>query len=280
VTVTPTRPVAVAARGWGWRHATRKAWAVRGLDLEIAAGQRVLLLGASGAGKSTLLAGLAGLLDPGVGEQQGALLLDGVPARRARVEGVRAGQARAGLLLQDPEAQTVLARCGDDVAFGLENHAVPREEIWPRVDEALAAVDFPYPRERSTAALSGGQRQRLALAGVLALAPGLLLLDEPTAMLDPDGRELIRRQVLALLQRWSSTGWNPGSSTSTGWSCCSRAAAPVPMAHPPPSCSTRAKRWPRRGSGFPAGRPRRAAGRSGPRIPCCGRRGWRSAARD
>jgi energy-coupling factor transport system ATP-binding protein len=200
-----TAPVAIEARGWGWRHATRKAWAVRGLDLRIAAGERVLLLGPSGAGKSTLLAGLAGLLDPEVGEQQGTLLLDGVAARRARVEGVRAGRARAGLLLQDPEAQTVSARCGDDVAFGLENHAVPRDELWRRVDGALAGVGFPYGREHPTAALSGGQRQRLALAGVLALAPGLLLLDEPTAMLDPDGRGLIRGEVLALLGRTGAT---------------------------------------------------------------------------
>ncbi|GMA87268.1 hypothetical protein GCM10025868_25180 [Angustibacter aerolatus] len=70
-----------------------------------------------------------------------------MPAARARLE----GRARAGLLLQDPDAQTVLARVGDDVAFGLENHAVPREQIWPRVDASLAAVGFPYARNRSTA---------------------------------------------------------------------------------------------------------------------------------
>jgi len=182
--------VAVAARGWGWRHATRRAWAVRGLDLDVAPGERVLLLGPSGAGKSTLLAGLCGLLDPGtgrgdeLGDEEGELLLDGVPAGRARREGVRAGRARAGLLLQDPQAQTVLARCGDDVAFGLENHAVPAAEIWPRVAAALSGVGFPYGAAHPTARLSGGERQRLALAGVLALRPGLLLLDEPTAGLD------------------------------------------------------------------------------------------------
>ena len=205
-------PVAVSARGWGWRHAARRAWAVRGLDLEIPAGQRVLLLGASGAGKSTLLAGLAGLLQPstagehdGAGDEEGALLLDAVPARRARLDGVRAGRARTGLLLQDPVAQTVLARCGDDVAFGLENHAVPPEEIWPRVDDALAAVGFPYGRPRPTGSLSGGERQRLALAGVLALRPGLLLLDEPTAMLDPDGGERLRAYVAEVLARAGAT---------------------------------------------------------------------------
>ena len=192
----------VQARDWGWRHGTRKAWAVRGLDLRIEPGERVMLLGPSGAGKSTLLAGLAGLLDPGEsgGDEQGELLLDGVSARSARRQAVRSGKARTGLLLQDPQAQTVLARCGDDVAFGLENHAVPFEQIWPRVEAALREVGFPYGRDHPTAALSGGQRQRLALAGVLALRPGLLLLDEPTAMLDPEGAALVRQSVAAVLE--------------------------------------------------------------------------------
>lgn len=191
----------VQARDWGWRHGTRKAWAVRGLDLRIEPGERVMLLGPSGAGKSTLLAGLAGLLDPqeSGGDEEGELLLDGVPARRARVQAVRGGRPRTGLLLQDPQAQTILARCGDDVAFGLENHAVPFEQIWPRVEQALREVNFPYGRAHPTAALSGGERQRLALAGVLALSPGLLLLDEPTAMLDPEGADRVRESVAAVL---------------------------------------------------------------------------------
>ncbi len=201
-------PVAVTARGWGWRHATRMAWAVRGVDLRIEPGERVMLLGPSGSGKSTLLAGLAGLLDGGpggTGDEEGELALDGVPARTARRQGIEAGVARTGLLLQDPSAQTVLARCGDDVAFGLENHAVPREEIWPRVRAALAAVGFRYGLDHPTSQLSGGERQRLALAGVLALRPGLLLLDEPTAMLDPDGAAMLRAQVADVLAAGAAT---------------------------------------------------------------------------
>src|SRR4051794_23037014 len=166
-----------------------------------------MLLGPSGAGKSTVLAGLAGLLDPheSGGDEEGELLLDGVPAGRARVQGVRAGQPLTGLLLQDPQAQTVLARCGDDVAFGLENHAVPGDRIWSRVQQALQDVGFPYGIEHPTAALSGGERQRLALAGVLALRPGLLLLDEPTAMLDGPGAAALREQVGRVLAATGAT---------------------------------------------------------------------------
>jgi energy-coupling factor transport system ATP-binding protein len=182
---------AVELRGFGWRHAGRKAWAVRGLDLRIEAGERVLLLGPSGAGKSTLLAALAGLLAEDSGEQEGTVEIDGLDPRKAR--------ERVGIVFQDPESQLVMARSGDDVAFGLENRGVPAEEIWPRVDEALRRVDFPYGRDRPTSALSGGEQQRLALAGVLALRPALLLLDEPTANLDPDGARLVRTAVAGAL---------------------------------------------------------------------------------
>ena len=182
---------AIEARGWGWRHAGRRAWAVRGLDLRVEAGERVLLLGASGAGKSTLLAALAGLLDPtGGGETEGELQLDGRPPGEAR--------DAIGIVFQDPEAQLVMARAGDDVAFGLENHCVPTTAIWPRVHRALAQVQFPYPEDHTTAALSGGEKQRLAIAGALALRPRLLLLDEPTANLDPVGARSVRETVAEL----------------------------------------------------------------------------------
>ncbi|GAA3773160.1 ATP-binding cassette domain-containing protein [Plantactinospora mayteni] len=177
----------VRLRGFGWRHAGRRAWAVRDVDLRIGHGERILLLGASGAGKSTLLAALAGLLAEDSGEQEGTVEIDGLDPRKAR--------ERVGIVFQDPETQLVMARAGDDVAFGLENRGVPAEEIWRRVTEALHRVGFPYGLDRSTAALSGGEQQRLALAGVLALRPGLLLLDEPTANLDPAGATLVRDAV-------------------------------------------------------------------------------------
>ena len=148
-----------------------------------------MLLGASGSGKSTLLSGLAGLLEGG--ESEGVLRIDGLDPRAAR--------DRVGLVFQDPAASLVMARAGDEVAFGLENRCVPPSEIWPRVDEALEMVGFSYGRDRPTDALSGGEQQRLALAAALALRPGLLLLDEPTANLDPDGATLVRRTLARLL---------------------------------------------------------------------------------
>lgn len=168
------------------------------LDLDIAPGERVLLLGPSGAGKSTLMHALAGVLgDEEDGDSSGELLIDGRRAADAR--------GRVGLVLQDPDSQVVLARIGDDVAFGCENLAVPRGEIWPRVRAALAAVGLDLPLDHPTSALSGGQKQRLALAGVLAMAPGLLLLDEPTANLDPSGVIEVRDAVVRGLDRSGAT---------------------------------------------------------------------------
>ncbi|NOJ59079.1 ATP-binding cassette domain-containing protein [Arthrobacter sp. 260] len=190
--------VSIAARGWSWRHAGRKRPAVQDIDLVVQPGERVLLLGASGSGKSTLLHGLAGVLgDDGQGEEHGSLTLDGSPPGRVR--------GRAGLVLQDPDTQIVLARVGDEVAFGAENQSVPRAEIWERVRQALDDVGLDVPLDRSTTALSGGQKQRLALAAVLAMQPGLLLLDEPTANLDPEGVLEVRDAVVRVLDRTGAT---------------------------------------------------------------------------
>lgn len=189
---------AVEAAGWGWRHAGRRAWAVRGLDLVIEAGERVLLLGPSGAGKSTLLAALAGLLRaPEAGDEEGQLLVEGRPARDA--------VGRSGLVFQDPSSALVMGRIGDEVAFGLENRAVAPGEIWELVAAALAAVELAYPLSHPTEQLSGGEQQRLAIADVLAVSPGLWLLDEPTANLDPDGAALVRATLRQVLEASGAT---------------------------------------------------------------------------
>ena len=207
----PYRPAALELRGWGYRHAYRNHFAVRDLSLNIPAGQRVLLLGASGIGKSTILEGAAGLLgdhapqsgqdqveDDEGGVTQGQVLIDGNPAVSSR--------GRVGLVLQDPDAQAIFQRLGDNVAFGPENMRLPREKIWPRVRMAMAEVGLAdLQLTRSTMHLSGGQMQRLALAGALAMQPGLLLLDEPTANLDPVGVDQIVDAVRKVLDRQGST---------------------------------------------------------------------------
>ncbi|MCL2653581.1 MAG: energy-coupling factor ABC transporter ATP-binding protein [Propionibacteriaceae bacterium] len=185
----------ITADGWGWRHAGRTSWALRDVSFTIEPGERVLLLGPSGSGKSTLLLALAGVLGGAdEGTEAGRLLVDGVHPSRL------VGQI--GLVRQDPASQVVLARVGDDVAFGCENLAVPPAQIWPRVRRALDAVGLDVTLDQPSGELSGGQQQRLVLAGALAMhdseddqAPPLLLLDEPTANLDPPGVDAVRQAV-------------------------------------------------------------------------------------
>jgi energy-coupling factor transport system ATP-binding protein len=188
----------VSAAGWGWQHSGRTRKAIADLNLTIEPGERVLLLGPSGAGKSTLLHALAGVLG---GDEEasefGRLLIDGRPAAEQR--------GRSGLMQQDPDSQVVLSRLGDDVAFGAENLSVPRGEIWRRVHESLDAVELNLPLDYPTSRLSGGQKQRLGLAGILAMRPGLILLDEPTANLDPAGVLEVRDAVVRTLDRTGAT---------------------------------------------------------------------------
>ena len=256
------------ARGLGVRHASRRAWALTGVDLVVEPGERVLLTGASGSGKSTLLAAVAGLLEAEGTEVAGELTVDGADPRAAR--------DRLGLLMQDPDSQVVMTRVGDDVAFGLENAGLPAEAIWPLVDESLAAVGFPHGRERPTQALSGGEKQRLVLAGALARSPGLLLLDEPTAQLDPGGARLVRaavaraaadRGTTVLVVDHDAEPWLPlvdrvlevvpGGLVEhrSGWRPEPRAAGLALAAPPPegaPLLSAEAAGWTYRGAGAPA----------------------------
>ena len=193
----PARGAAIDLHNFGWHHPGREKPAFSNVNLRIEPGQKVLLLGSSGAGKSTLLHAIAGVLHDHDGQSQSG---------SARIDGVAPEDARGliGLMQQDPESSVVLARVGDDVAFGPENLAVAREEIWARVDDALAAVGLDYlPHEHPTNALSGGQKQRLGLAGILAMHPRAILLDEPTANLDPEGVQQVRD---AVVQAVTATG--------------------------------------------------------------------------
>lgn len=196
--MSPIEPVGIRASGFGWTHAGRAAAALSEVNLEIAPGERVLLCGNSGSGKSTLLAAFAGVLGgDDEGTARGQLLLGSAPAHSATVP--------VGLVLQDPDSQVIAARVGDDVAFGCENLGLPREEIWERVHNAMDLVGLDLPLDFPTAHLSGGQKQRLALAGVVAMGAGVILLDEPTANLDPQGTQEVVEAVAATVEAIGAT---------------------------------------------------------------------------
>lgn len=154
--------------------------ALRGVSLEIEAGERVAVLGANGSGKSTLLLHAGAVL-----HTDGALSLFGERVSRSNVRRMR---RRVGILFQDPDDQLFCPTVFEDVAFGPRNALLPEEEVRRRVEEALAEVGLPGAGGRCAFHMSLGEKKRVALACVLAMRPELLLLDEPTANLDPRGR--------------------------------------------------------------------------------------------
>jgi len=168
---------------------------LRGVDLVIERGEIVGLIGPTGSGKSTLLQHLNGLLR----RQQGEVWVEGQSLGDPRTD-LRRVRQRVGLLFQNPEDQLFERYAGDDVAFGPRNLGLDRNEVRDRVRRAMEAVglDSIAFKDRLTVTLSHGERRRLALAGVLALEPDVLALDEPTAGLDPQGRE----ELLDYLMRW------------------------------------------------------------------------------
>ncbi len=185
----------VEVRGLAWRPYGRREPVLPGVDLTVPAGQRLLLAGPSGSGKSTLLRALAGLLETvDAGALAGEVTVDGRPPS--------ADPGTVGLVLQEPGAGVVASTVGRDVAFGLENVRIPREAMPELVGAALSDVGLSaLPPDTPTRALSGGETQRLAIAGALALTPSVLLLDEPTAMLDPASAARVRDTVAAVAER-------------------------------------------------------------------------------
>ena len=162
------------------------------VNLSIAAGEFVAVLGTNGSGKSTLARHLNGLLLP----TEGRCLVDGLDTCKA--QDLWQIRQQIGMVFQNPDNQLIAAVVEDDVAFGPENLGVEPQEIRRRVKEALAAVHMTKFRTYAPHLLSGGQKQRIAIAGALAMHTRCLVLDEPTAMLDPQGREEVMRTVQRL----------------------------------------------------------------------------------
>lgn len=162
---------------------------LKGIDLEIKKGEFVAVLGHNGCGKSTLAKHMNAILLP----TEGKVIVDGIDTSdEDRLFELR---QKAGMVFQNPDNQIVSSIVEEDVAFALENLGVPYEEMRRRVDEALKAVNMYEYRLHSPSQLSGGQKQRVAIAGIIAMEPECIILDEPTAMLDPQGR----REVLAAI---------------------------------------------------------------------------------
>lgn len=166
--------------------------AIDGLDLDIKKGDFVAVLGHNGSGKSTLAKHINGLLQP----TDGTVWVGEMDTRdETQIWEIR---KKAGMVFQNPDNQIIGNIVEEDVGFGPENIGVPTEEIWERVDASLKAVGMTAYRLRSPNKLSGGQKQRVAIAGVMAMKPECIILDEPTAMLDPNGRREVIRTVQQL----------------------------------------------------------------------------------
>lgn len=166
--------------------------AVDGVDLDVNQGEFIAILGHNGSGKSTLAKHLNALLVP----TEGTLYVNGMNTKEEKnVWDIRQS---AGMVFQNPDNQIIGTVVQEDVGFGPENMGIPTEEIWERVEESLKSVGMWEYRTHSPNKLSGGQKQRVAIAGVVAMHPKCIVLDEPTAMLDPVGRKDVIRTIRAL----------------------------------------------------------------------------------
>ena len=165
------------------------------VDLDVKQGDFIAILGHNGSGKSTLAKHINALLAP----SEGSLFVDGMDV--SKEENVIPVRKTAGMVFQNTDNQIIASVVEEDVGFGPENIGVPTDEIWQRVEESLKAVGMLKYRHHSPNKLSGGQKQRVAIAGVVAMEPKCIVLDEPTAMLDPNGRADVIRTAHELNQK-------------------------------------------------------------------------------
>ena len=165
------------------------------IDIDVKEGQFIAILGHNGSGKSTLAKHINALLAP----SEGSLWVDGKDVTKE--ENILPVRKSAGMVFQNPDNQIIASVVEEDVGFGPENIGVPTDEIWQRVEESLKSVGMLKYRHHSPNKLSGGQKQRVAIAGVMAMEPKCIVLDEPTAMLDPNGRKEVLHAAHELNQK-------------------------------------------------------------------------------
>jgi cobalt/nickel transport system ATP-binding protein len=185
----------IEAKGLCYRYPCGKH-ALKGLDLRVERGRKLAVLGANGSGKTTLFLCLNGILKP----QDGALAVQGRPARYGRRD-LLEWRRQVGLVFQEPDDQVVAGTVTQDVAFGPLNLGLSHREAGERVSEALEALKIGHYRNRPTHELSHGERKLVAIAGVLAMRPEVVIMDEPTAGIDPEGAQQVLRVLETLHER-------------------------------------------------------------------------------
>ena len=183
-----------------FQYLRRDTPAIQGLNFSMAPGEILLIAGSSGCGKTTLMRCINGLIPVTYhGKMEGEIYIFGRPVRKMSMAEI---SDQIGTVLQDPERQIVASYVFNEIAFGLENLGLPREEIYQRVNEVMAYLNIEFLKERETFQLSGGEKQKVAVAGVLAMRPRILLLDEPLASLDP----VSAQEALQLFRRLADDG--------------------------------------------------------------------------
>ena len=168
------------------------------VSFHVKQGEWLSIVGHNGSGKSTIVRLIDGLLEA----ESGEIVIDGIPLTRETVWELR---SKIGIVFQNPDNQFVGATVEDDVAFGLENQGIPRKEMLQRVEKAIEQVGMSTFKDREPSRLSGGQKQRVAIAGIIALRPQIIILDEATSMLDPEGREELMKVVRTLQSQFQLT---------------------------------------------------------------------------
>lgn len=187
---------AVMVKDLWWKYYGNQSWTLKGIGFTVKRGESLGIVGPTGAGKTTLLNCLAGLIPNNFpGTMKGEVYVEGLGTNETQVAELA---TKVGMVFEDAEAQFVALNVEDDIAFGLENLNLASDEIGKRIRWALGVVGLSGYEKRNLLGLSGGEKQRAAIAGVLAMRPGILLLDEPTAELDPNGKAQLLETITNL----------------------------------------------------------------------------------